>query len=82
MMSDGSGGELKTLRDATKPGPGPMRTGMRAKAMPGEDPETLPHPAELAPHILEMASPGFQRGSGLFAFPTKSYTEWSLSEDG
>ncbi len=62
--------------------PGPMRTGMRARAMPGEDPETLPHPAELVPHILEMASPDFRRGSGLFAFPTKSYTEWSLSEDG
>ena len=58
--------------------PGATRTGMRAQAMPGEDPETLPHPSELVPHLLEMASPGFQHGSGLFASPTQTYTEWEL----
>lgn len=58
--------------------PGPFRTRMRAQAMPGEDPDTLPHPTELVPHILEMASPAFRRGCGHFAFPTKAYTEWSL----
>lgn len=31
--------------------PGPMRTAMRAQAMPGEDPETLPRPEELAPLV-------------------------------
>jgi len=35
--------------------PGPMRTRMRAEAMPGEDPETLPHPAEIGPLIVELA---------------------------
>jgi NAD(P)-dependent dehydrogenase (short-subunit alcohol dehydrogenase family) len=35
--------------------PGAMRTGMRAEAMPGEDPMTLPHPQEIAPLILELA---------------------------
>jgi NAD(P)-dependent dehydrogenase (short-subunit alcohol dehydrogenase family) len=39
--------------------PGPMRTAMRRKAMPGEDPNTLPSPEELAPKIVEMLSPGF-----------------------
>lgn len=37
--------------------PGPMRTKMRAEAMPGEDPKTLPDPSEIAPVILKAASP-------------------------
>jgi NAD(P)-dependent dehydrogenase (short-subunit alcohol dehydrogenase family) len=36
--------------------PGPVRTAMRAQAMPGEDPQTLPTPAELAPLFLELLS--------------------------
>jgi NAD(P)-dependent dehydrogenase (short-subunit alcohol dehydrogenase family) len=38
--------------------PGPMRTAMRKKAMPGEDPNTLPAPDALAPKIVELLSPG------------------------
>jgi NAD(P)-dependent dehydrogenase (short-subunit alcohol dehydrogenase family) len=37
--------------------PGPVRTGMRAKAFPGEDPNTLPAPDELVPLFLELVSP-------------------------
>ncbi len=37
--------------------PGPVRTGMRAKAFPGEDPNKLPLPAELVPLFLELVSP-------------------------
>ena len=48
--------------------PGPMRTAMRAKAMPGEDPETLPHPDELAPLILSLASPAFEKTGEVEAF--------------
>jgi NAD(P)-dependent dehydrogenase (short-subunit alcohol dehydrogenase family) len=39
--------------------PGPMRTAMRKKAMPGEDPSTLPSPDEMTPKIVEMLSPTF-----------------------
>jgi NAD(P)-dependent dehydrogenase (short-subunit alcohol dehydrogenase family) len=39
--------------------PGAMRTKMRAEAMPGEKPETLPDPAEIAPLILHAASPAY-----------------------
>lgn len=39
--------------------PGPMRTAMRAQAMPGEDPQTLPHPDEVAGLFVEMALPTF-----------------------
>jgi len=35
--------------------PGPMRTRMRAEAMPGEDPQTLPEPAEIGPLVVELA---------------------------
>lgn len=34
--------------------PGPVRTAMRAKAFPGEDPMTLPAPEEVAPQITAM----------------------------
>ena len=36
--------------------PGPIRTAMRAQAMPGEDPDTLPSPADLSPLFLELLS--------------------------
>jgi NAD(P)-dependent dehydrogenase (short-subunit alcohol dehydrogenase family) len=35
--------------------PGAMRTRMRAEAMPGEDPLTLPQPSEIGPLIIELA---------------------------
>ncbi len=36
--------------------PGPMRTAMRARAMPGEKPETLPEPAALAPLLYHAVT--------------------------
>lgn len=44
--------------------PGPVRTAMRAKAMPGEDPMTLPTPEAVAPRLVDMVSPAFE-GTGL-----------------
>jgi NAD(P)-dependent dehydrogenase (short-subunit alcohol dehydrogenase family) len=37
--------------------PGPTRTAMRAKAMPGEDPSKLPRPEQHAPLIVDLLSP-------------------------
>ena len=48
--------------------PGPMRTAMRAKAMPGEDPETLPSPDEIAPQVVEMLSPSFAQSETVVDF--------------
>ena len=56
--------------------PGRTRTAMRAQAMPGEDPATLPHPSEIVPHLVEMASPAFRRTKTLFVFPTRTYADW------
>lgn len=39
--------------------PGAVRTAMRAKAYPGENPDTLPHPRDIAPAIVDMIEPGF-----------------------
>ncbi len=39
--------------------PGRMRTQMRAKAYPGEDPDTLPHPAAAAPALIDMIMPSY-----------------------
>lgn len=49
--------------------PGPLRTRMRAAAMPGEDPETLRTPEDLAPHLLRLASPDWTSTGTLFDFP-------------
>lgn len=35
--------------------PGRMRTQLRAQAYPGEDPDTLPHPSEIGPLIVDLA---------------------------
>lgn len=48
--------------------PGPLRTKMRAKAMPGEDPESLRPPEAAAPLILELLSPSCEMQGELVAF--------------
>ena len=48
--------------------PGPMRTAMRKKAMPGEDPASLPLPDDMAPKIVEMLSPGYDRSETVVNF--------------
>lgn len=51
--------------------PGPVRTRMRAQAMPGEDPETLPLPEALVPDIVRMLSPDFDETGTVFDYPTR-----------
>ncbi|MGL4729674.1 MAG: SDR family NAD(P)-dependent oxidoreductase [Bosea sp. (in: a-proteobacteria)] len=50
--------------------PGPLRTRMRAEAMPGEDPMSLRTPEELTPEILRFASPSWQESALHYDFPT------------
>ncbi len=54
--------------------PNQMRTKMRAEAMPGEDPMTVPDPSEIGPLIVELA----QAELGL---PTTSvlFSDWKLA---
>jgi NAD(P)-dependent dehydrogenase (short-subunit alcohol dehydrogenase family) len=48
--------------------PGPTRTLMRAKAMPGEDPETLPPPEAVAAQLIELVLPSEMRNGESVAF--------------
>jgi NAD(P)-dependent dehydrogenase (short-subunit alcohol dehydrogenase family) len=48
--------------------PGPMRTMMRQKAMPGEDPAYLVKPDEMAPKVVEMLSPAYDRNETIINF--------------
>jgi NAD(P)-dependent dehydrogenase (short-subunit alcohol dehydrogenase family) len=50
--------------------PGPIRTGMRAKAFPGEDPATLSSPEALAPLFLRLACPQSMDTGKVFDFKT------------
>ena len=49
--------------------PGVMRTKMRAEAAPGEDPDTLPDPAEIGPMIVELADADLGLPTGTHLFP-------------
>ncbi len=48
--------------------PGPVRTAMRAKAFPGEDPMTLPAPEEVAPQIAALLRAECARNGELVRF--------------
>jgi NAD(P)-dependent dehydrogenase (short-subunit alcohol dehydrogenase family) len=48
--------------------PGPMRTLMRQKAMPGEDPAYLVKPEDMAYKVVEMLSPTYDRSETIANF--------------
>ena len=47
----------KTRARANLIDPGPLRTGLRARAFPGEDPNSLPAPESVTNCFLDLASP-------------------------
>jgi NAD(P)-dependent dehydrogenase (short-subunit alcohol dehydrogenase family) len=49
--------------------PGPMRTRMRAQAMPGEDPMSLPAPEDFARKCLPLLAPEWRETGRLYDFP-------------
>jgi NAD(P)-dependent dehydrogenase (short-subunit alcohol dehydrogenase family) len=56
--------------------PGPVRTRMRAQAMPGEDPETLDPPDRIAEKIVELCQPGFEHNGKIYSYPQKKLLEF------
>jgi NAD(P)-dependent dehydrogenase (short-subunit alcohol dehydrogenase family) len=56
--------------------PGATRTAMRAQAMPGEDPQTLPHPSEIAEKILFLASPEMTDSGRLFVVRENRFVDY------
>lgn len=53
--------------------PGPLRTAMRAKAMPGEDPATLATPEDLAPHVVALLGAALETTGGTWDFPSRAW---------
>ncbi|MBB3136294.1 NAD(P)-dependent dehydrogenase (short-subunit alcohol dehydrogenase family) [Rhizobium pisi] len=58
--------------------PGATRTAMRAQAVPGEDPMTLPHPSEVAKAILPLLGPGVTETGKLFIVRENKLVDYRL----
>jgi NAD(P)-dependent dehydrogenase (short-subunit alcohol dehydrogenase family) len=60
--------------------PGATRTAMRAQAMPGEDPDTLPHPAEVAKEILPLTYPEMNETGRLYSVREKRFLTYHMPD--
>lgn len=58
--------------------PGATRTAMRAQAVPGEDPMSLPHPSEVAKAILPLVGPGVTETGKLFIVRENKLVDYQL----
>ncbi|MCZ2158184.1 SDR family NAD(P)-dependent oxidoreductase [Bartonella sp. 220] len=60
--------------------PGATRTDMRAQAMPGEDPQTLPSPQEVATKIIHLASPHLKETGKLFSVRKNRFIDYHVPD--
>jgi len=60
--------------------PGATRTAMRAQAMPGEDPNTLPHPSEVAAIIARLASRTVTETGAIFDVPQNKFLHYKMPQ--
>lgn len=58
--------------------PGATATRMRARAMPGEDPATLPTAAEVASKIVALAGPDIVETGKIFDARTGTWSSWQM----
>ncbi len=58
--------------------PGRTRTAMRAQAVPGENPETVPHPPEIAAHIMRLVDPALTETGKIYRVKTGSFVSHRL----
>jgi NAD(P)-dependent dehydrogenase (short-subunit alcohol dehydrogenase family) len=56
--------------------PGPVRTRMRAQAMPGEDPTTLEPPQTVASAIVELCLPSVQASGKVYSYRERRFLEF------
>ena len=57
--------------------PGPIRTRMRATAMPGEDPMTLDVPDNVAEKIVDLCLPGYTETGTLYSYRVKKFLKFT-----
>lgn len=60
--------------------PGATRTAMRAQAMPGENPATLPHPSEVGVKIASLALPSVVETGMLYSVRAGCFQSYRLPE--
>lgn len=60
--------------------PGATRTAMRAEAMPGENPATLPHPAEVAAGIIRLADPALIETGQIYQARQDRFVSYRIPE--
>lgn len=60
--------------------PGATRTAMRAQAMPGEDPATLPHPSEVAAKLLSLVGPDQTETGKLYVVRDGKIVDYRMPE--
>jgi NAD(P)-dependent dehydrogenase (short-subunit alcohol dehydrogenase family) len=60
--------------------PGATRTAMRAQAMPGEDPSTVPHPSEVAARLLPLVGPDQTETGKLFILRENRIVDYRLPD--
>ncbi|WP_375622919.1 MULTISPECIES: SDR family NAD(P)-dependent oxidoreductase [unclassified Bartonella] len=60
--------------------PGATRTAMRAEAMPGEDPQTLPSPQEVAKKIVHLLSPDLKETGKLFNVHKNRFVDYHVPD--
>ncbi len=60
--------------------PGATRTAMRAQAMPGENPDTLPVPATVAASILRLADPALTDTGRIWNVRKGAWTDYRMPE--
>jgi NAD(P)-dependent dehydrogenase (short-subunit alcohol dehydrogenase family) len=53
--------------------PGPIRTRMRATAMPGEDPMTLDTPENCAAKIIDLCLPAYNETGTVYSYRLKKF---------
>jgi NAD(P)-dependent dehydrogenase (short-subunit alcohol dehydrogenase family) len=75
-----AGESQSTPLRVTSVDPGATRTAMRAQAVPGEDPETLPHPSDVAKAILPLVGPDFTETGKLFVVRENKLVDYRLPE--
>ena len=60
--------------------PGPTRTAMRAQAMPGEDPQTVPHPSEVAAKLMALVGPDQTETGKLYQLREGKIVDYRMPE--
>ncbi|MHA7970479.1 SDR family NAD(P)-dependent oxidoreductase [Rhizobium sp. CAU 1783] len=60
--------------------PGATRTAMRAQAVPGEDPSTVPHPSEVAAKLLPLCGPDLTETGKLFVVRENKIVDYRMPE--